>query len=142
MKKEKKLEQLVNEPISKKKKSKKDLLKIAAIISVVVVAILGFQYFTFVKKAEAKREAQAQQEEILVSHWQEQGLSEEEIQTKMRETRMESFDPDDAPLIFQIMRTIRHATGTGPGAGGPGAPMGDGSGARDGGGGGMRGQSR
>jgi len=131
--------QKIDEVITSKKKkhSKKDVIRLAGIVFVVIVALLGLQYFTFIKKAEARRETQIQQEEILVSHWQEQGLSEDEIQTKLRETRVESFNPDDAPLVFQLMRSFRHATGTGPGVGGPGAPMGDGSGNRDGSGMGM-----
>jgi hypothetical protein len=127
--KEKSSEIEIDSPKKKQKKhSKKTLLKWVGGVFVLVVLFLGLQYFSFIKKAEASREAQAQQEQILISHWEEQGLSQEEIQTKLRETRIESFDPDDAPLIFQLMRSFRHATGTGPGNGVPGSGSGDGSG--------------
>lgn len=113
--------EIVQPKESKKNNKKKNILKWAGIVFSVTALLLGLQYFSFVKKAEARREAQAEQEQLLVSHWQDQGLSNEEIQEKLRESRMESFDPDDAPLVFQLMRTFRHATGTGPGDGtGPG----------------------
>ena len=128
--------------IPKKKKtkaSKKTILKWIGIVIVVIVLFLGGQYYSFQKKAEARFEAQQKQEEILVAHWEEQGLSEEEIQEKLIESRRESFNPDDAPLMFQILRTVRHATGTGPGGGTldggrPGAGSGTGAGMGAGGG--------
>lgn len=113
--------EIVQPKESKKNNKKKNILKWTGIVFLVTALLLGLQYFSFVKKAEARREAQVEQEQLLVSHWQDQGLSDEEIQEKLRESRMESFDPDDAPLVFQLMRTFRHATGTGPGDGtGPG----------------------
>ena len=111
----------------KKKTEKRMVLKVALGVLAVIVALSAFQYFSYQAQAAKRREAQIKQEEILVSHWTEQGLSDEEIQTKLTETRRESFNPDDAPLMFQILRTVRHATGTGPGSGGgPGSGMGDG----------------
>ncbi len=111
-------EDLVHTPKTKKQKvSKKTILKWLGMALVVIALIFGAQYYSFQKKAEAKRTAQLKQEEILLAHWEEQGLSDEEIQEKLRESRIESFNPEDAPLIFQILRTVRHATGTGPGAG-------------------------
>lgn len=114
----KKVEDLVHTPKKKKQKaSKKTILKWVGVSLVVVALVLGGQYYSFVKKAEASRAAQQKQEEILMAHWEDQGLSEEEIQEKLRESRIESFNPDDAPLMFQILRSVRHATGTGPGGG-------------------------
>lgn len=135
MKKEKKFDKQTDEVTDnssqspkkiKKKKSKSTILKMIGGVLVLAILFLGLQYFSYVKKAEARREAQVEQEQILVSHWEEQGLSQDEIQAKLRASRMESFNPDDAPLLFQVLQTVRHATGTGPGNGTPGS--GDGSG--------------
>lgn len=69
--------------------------------------------------AQAKRTAFFEQQQKMVEFWQEQGLTEEEIQEKLAENRAENLNYEPS-LLDSLLRTFRHATGTGPGGGEPG----------------------
>jgi hypothetical protein len=117
---------------TKKKKSKK-WLKIVLSTLFLLAAAGSLWIYKSDQDAQVRREVFQQQQEKMVDFWQEQGLSEEEIQDKLAENRIEN--QDFQPTILQsLLRTFRHTTGTGPGGGERGTlppsegGMGDGSG--------------
>lgn len=103
------------------KKSKKNWLK-WVLLSLVAISIFGtFEFMKFQKESELRRESAVAQQEKMLNFWKSEGLSQEEIDQKLKEQRSQ-FVRDKSPSIFQsVFRTARHATGTGPGTGaGPG----------------------
>ena len=102
-------------------KSKKNWLK-WVLISLVVILIIGaFEFMKFQKDSELRREAAFAQQEKMLEFWKSEGLTQEEIDQKLKEQRSQ-FMENGSPSLFQsVFRTVRHATGTGPGTGaGPG----------------------
>jgi len=83
-------------------------------IVIVIIALGTLQYFRMEKEAGIRREAMLAQEIKLREFYQEKGLSEEEIEKKLKEERFGSFNKDGKSSIFRsVMRTVRHTTGTG-----------------------------
>ena len=70
----------ISKQSKRKQMGKNYVVKWIGAVITILILVLGLQYFSFVKKAEARRVAQAEQEQLLVSHWQQQGFSDDEIQ--------------------------------------------------------------
>lgn len=114
----------------KRKKSKKGWFKWVGLMIVILIAFIAFSFYQDNKAQAQRREAMEKQRQVMIDHWTNQGLSEEEVMQKLQEEgrqRMEGFEPS---IFQQVMRTVRHATGnTGPGGGaggGQGRGMGGG----------------
>lgn len=102
-------------------KSKKNWLK-WVLVSLVLVLVFGtFEFMKFQKEAELRRENAVAQQEKMLEFWKNEGLTQEQIDQKLKEQR-DQFVRNENPSLFQsVFRTVRHATGTGPGTGsGPG----------------------
>jgi uncharacterized protein HemX len=95
----------------------KNWLKLVS-ISLLAISLFGtFQYLQFQKESELRRENAMAQQEKMLEFWKNEGLTQEEIDQKLKEQRSQ-FVRDENPSIFQtVFRTVRHATGTGPGTG-------------------------
>lgn len=94
-------------------KNIKQKLKIIIPLIILFIIIGVFQVYS-AQKAQAERKAATdKQRQVMTEYYQEQGLSEEEIQTKISEEF--SQNNEDRPWYSSIMRTVRHSTGTGPG---------------------------
>lgn len=97
------------------KKSKKNWLK-WVLLSLIAVSIFGtLEFMKFQKESDLRREAAFAQQEKMLEFWKSEGLTEEQIDQKLKEQRNQ-FVRNENPSIFQsVFRTVRHATGTGPG---------------------------
>jgi len=97
--------------MNKKPKKKSRLKKILIAIGVILVIIFGY-FFVQVRKMVKIREAFQVQREAQVSFWEEQGLSEEEIQEKLSELRGGQMGEGrvSGPGMA-IMRTVGRLTG-------------------------------
>lgn len=114
MKNETKSEDIVK-PKNKQGRVKKSwILGVTLVVLVVVIGLIVSEVQANAER-EKRLEAMEKQRQVLVSHWQEEGLSEQEIQTKLREQRRESMGDFKPSIVQQVMRTFRHATGTGGG---------------------------
>jgi hypothetical protein len=85
-------------------------------ILIIILVLAGFLYQQN-KADQLRREAFQAQRDELVSFWESQGLSEEEIQKKLDDQRSGDFSGQDSSILRSVMRTVRHTTGTGPGSG-------------------------
>lgn len=100
-----------------KKSTKFKKVKIIAIIIGILVLVGTGYLYNQAKIADARRaEFQIQREE-LINFWTEQGMSEEEIQDKLREQAPSDRIGQEPSAINSVLRTVRHTTGTGPGTG-------------------------
>jgi len=97
--------------MNKKPKKKSRLKKILIAIGVILVIIFGY-FFVQVRKMVKIRETFQVQREAQVSFWEEQGLSEEEIQEKLSELRGGQMGEGrvSGPGMA-IMRTVGRLTG-------------------------------
>lgn len=96
-------------------KSKKKVWLKWVIGIIIILLLFGvFQFYKFQKESELRREAMQAQEVKLREFYQDQGLSEEEINLKLKDERVNSFSSEQEDSIFRsIFRTVRHTTGTG-----------------------------
>ena len=100
-----------------KSKSWKKVVGIAAAVIMTIGTLLGYQSWKMQQDMESRRAAMQAQREAVVRYWQDQGLTEAEIQQKLEEDRSERFDGGEQPFYWSVVRSVRHATGTGPGVG-------------------------
>ncbi|MBU0975125.1 hypothetical protein KKD03_05500 [Patescibacteria group bacterium] len=106
-----KKQKVVNKPEKSKKLA---WLKWLAGIIVILLLFGAFQFYKFQKDSELRREAIQAQEFKLREFYQDQGLSEEEIDQKIKTERVNNFPREDEDSLFRtVFRTIRHTTGTG-----------------------------
>ena len=99
------------------KKVKSNWLKWILISTLAVLIYGSFEFMKFQKESDMRRETAAAQQEKMLEFWKNEGLSQEQIDQKLKEQRSQ-FVRDENPSIFQsVFRTVRHATGTGPGTG-------------------------
>jgi uncharacterized protein YpmS len=123
---------MTKEKETKSKKLKK-WIKPLLISLLTLIVVGGALLYKSDLDAQARREAFQEQQDKMVDFWKEQGLTDEEIQEKLAENRAENLNYEPS-LLDSLLRTFRHATGTGPGGGEPGTMpppgggMGDGSG--------------
>ena len=87
-------------------------LLIVIIIVLAMIGYFGYQYFSSRSQMEERREAMEAQRQIMVEHWQEEGLSQEEIEEKMSEFQHEGFDDGQRPFFFSIMHLFRGGSGS------------------------------
>ena len=100
------------------KKIKKSKLKTIIIIFLFLVALLGIGYFKSQKDMKDKREAMEEQRQVMIDSWKDQGLSDEEIQEKLKTQRPEGSNLREDPSLFQsIFRVIGGGGGSGTGDG-------------------------
>ncbi|AKM81311.1 MAG: hypothetical protein UT13_C0001G0350 [Candidatus Pacebacteria bacterium GW2011_GWF2_38_9] len=99
------------------KKSKKKWLKWLLLFLLAVIVFGVFQFFKFQKDSEVRRESSMAQQEKMMEFWKSEGLSDEEIDQKLKEQRSEFVRNDNPSIVQSMMRTVRHTTGTGPGTG-------------------------
>jgi uncharacterized protein HemX len=101
-----------DEQIDKKKSKRKSILKWSLIILLVLAVFTGYKFYTVQKAMAARRETFEKQRQVMMEHWQEQGLSEEEIDQKMQEMRQErSGQAEDHPAGMSFFRMIRGGGG-------------------------------
>lgn len=80
----------------------------------VLMALSAFQFFQMQRVANLRREAIIVQEQKMRQFYQSQGLSEEEIQTKLRQDRSDNFARNSSDDPFRsVMRGFRQLTGGG-----------------------------
>lgn len=97
----------------KKEKSKFRFLKWIGFILLLSIVFVVFNFYKFNKEQEERRVVAQKQRQVLVEHWESQGLSKEEIEQNLLEERPERGDFE--PSIFQrVMFTFRRATGNDP----------------------------
>ena len=96
---------------------KKNWLKYLLLFLIVTISFGAFQFLKFQKDSELRRENSIAQQEKMVEFWKGEGLSDEEIDQKLKEQRSEFVRNEDPSIIQSMMRTVRHTTGTGPGTG-------------------------
>jgi len=91
----------------KKQKKKNQVLKWVLIIVAGLLIFGGFKYFTFRKQMDERRAEMQEQRQIMIDFYKDQGLSEEEIEEKMREQRDE-FNQAERPSspFFMIRRVM------------------------------------
>lgn len=84
--------------------------------SLAALSIFGaFEFFKFQKESDLRRESATAQQEKMLEFWKSEGLDQDQIDQKLKEQRSQ-FSRNENPSIFQsVFRTVRHATGTGPG---------------------------
>ena len=99
------------------KKPTKKWLKPLLLGLLVLVIGGGLLIYKSDQDAKARREVFLEQQQKMISFWQDQGLTEEEIQTKLSENMAENFNYQPS-LLQSLLRTFRHATGSGPGGSG------------------------
>ena len=97
-----------------KKKSNKKLKIIIGII-LIVTALIGFNVIKDSKLRQERFAAVKQQRQVMIDYWVEQGLSQEEINQKLKEQKPSEFGNYQPSIFRSVMRTVRHSTGTGPG---------------------------
>ncbi len=73
---------------------------------IVIVAFVGFRYFSARNRASVKREAFETQRQVMIAHWEGQGLSDEEIQLKLEDLRQERIDSGERSSGTGIMRIL------------------------------------
>lgn len=75
----------------------------------------------FQRESDLRREAISAQQEKMLEFWKSEGLTQEQIDQKLKEQRNQFVRNEDSSIFQTVFRTVRHATGTGPGTGaGPG----------------------
>lgn len=87
------------------------------IILLSLTAFGTFEFIKFQKESEARREAATAQQEKMLKFWKDEGLSQEEIDQKLKEQRSQFVRSESSSVFQSVFRTVRHATGTGPGLG-------------------------
>ncbi|MBU1033661.1 hypothetical protein KKI22_01785 [Patescibacteria group bacterium] len=100
-----------------KMKFKKNWLKWFLLFLIVTISFGAFQFLKFQKDSELRRENSMAQQEKMMEFWKSEGLSDEEIDQKLKEQRSEFVRNDNPSIVQSMMRTVRHTTGTGPGTG-------------------------
>ena len=96
-------------------KSKKNWLKWILISLVIVLAVGSFEFMKFQKESDLRRQSAMIQQEKMLEFWKSESLNQDQIDQKLKEQRSQ-FVRNENPSIFQsVFRTVRHATGTGPG---------------------------
>ena len=93
---------------SGKKRSK--IIRIV-LVFVSISLFTGYKFLSFTKKIEDKREAFETQRQVMIEYWEEQGLSDEEIQLKLKDLRQERIEGGERPSGTGIMRLFggRHS---------------------------------
>lgn len=106
----------------KNKKPKKSKLKTIIIIVLILITLLVIGYLKTQKDMKVRRDATEEQRQVMIDSWKDQGLSEEEIQEKLKTQRPEGFEPgEDLSLFHSIFRVVKGGGGPGTGDGtGPG----------------------
>lgn len=98
-----------------KSNKKKINWKTIGAVSLVIIMLLSAWFYQQYKNDELRRqEFQAQRQE-LVDFWKSKGLTDQEIQEKLKNDRPNNFPEGESSMVRDVMRTVRHATGTGPG---------------------------
>jgi len=104
--------------MNSEKKTKKSKLKTIIIIFLILIALLGIGYFKSQKDMNYKREVIEEQRQVMIDSWKDQGLSDEEIQDKLKTQRLEGSNLKEDPSLFQsIFRVIGGGGGSGTGDG-------------------------
>lgn len=98
---------------------RKVLLSVAGGVAALLLVVGGLWYRAE-RQATAQRAAFMVQQQKLQDFWKAEGLSDEQIQTKMRENRIQQRPANFNSPWFSLMRTFRRLTGGGSNFGGRG----------------------
>jgi hypothetical protein len=90
--------------ITTKKKSSSIKWFIAG--SIIFLVLSGYKYSMIKKETSQKREAFDTQRKVMIVYWEEQGLSDEEIQEKLINLRQERVDSGKKSPRTDIMRIL------------------------------------
>lgn len=104
------MEKNTNKSNKKKKKSKN--FKTILIITAIIIGITSLKIYQTRKLSADRREAAQEQQEIMIESWKDQGLSDEEIEEKLKEIRLTNFD-NQKSSGFGIVRMVTGGRGTG-----------------------------
>ena len=83
------------------------------VVLIGLITFIVYQNYQQQEQAEQRRAAVEKQREINITAWQNQGLSEKEIEAKLEENRQERIDRGDQPFYTRMYRTTRRALGLG-----------------------------
>jgi predicted negative regulator of RcsB-dependent stress response len=84
------------------RKSSAKLLIIGAIFA--LLTFFGYRFFSFRKQMNERRQAMQEQRQVMIDHWKEQGLTDEEIEEKLRDFRPERMNHSQRPPGMGVMR--------------------------------------
>ena len=98
-------------------KSKKKIILLSVLVIAFILVLGGYHVYASQKSMAENRIAMEKQRQVMIEHWQEEGLSEEEIQEKIRGEMQSQQGDFERPWYSEMLRTVRHATGSGPGDG-------------------------
>ena len=90
-----------NIEVSVVKKSSKKWIVIGLVM---ITVFAGYKYFNIRRQAGVKREAFETQRQVMIDHWEEQGLSDEEIEQNLEDFRQERIDSGERSSGIGIMR--------------------------------------
>jgi hypothetical protein len=90
--------------ITTKKKSSSIKWFIAG--SIILLVLFGYKYSMIKKETSQKREAFDTQRKVMIVYWEEQGLSDEEIQEKLKNLQQERVDSGKRSPRTDIMRIL------------------------------------
>ncbi len=98
-------------------KSKRKWLKWLLFLMVAILLMITYAFYQFKEEADLRRENVKIQQDKMVEFWKNEGLTQEEIDQKLKEERSQLIRNEDPSIFQSVFRTVRHATGTGPGTG-------------------------
>ncbi len=101
-----KLQPKAEEKLETTAKKKSVLAKWVIVGLVVFVAFAGYKFFNAKKQMGARREANETQRQVMIDFWEEQGLSNEEIQLKLENLRQEKIDSGERSGRAGVMRVL------------------------------------
>ena len=105
MKKEK---TIIKDKSSHKPKKKTSIFLWLLVAIIVLLVFFGYRFFSFQKQMEDRRETMMEQRQVMIDHWKEQGLSDEEINEKLESTRQEQVkNSGRRPPLMGIFRIFR-----------------------------------
>lgn len=85
---------------------KKVLTKKWIIVGIIILVLVGIKYVSSTGRKGEQRAAMEAQQQVMVDHWQDQGLSDEEIQEELETYRLEqrgSADGRSEPSFLKKM---------------------------------------
>ncbi|MFC1727256.1 hypothetical protein ACFL0Y_01910 [Patescibacteria group bacterium] len=100
--------------VDRPSKKKKSWLKWLIVAVMIIIGVVGFNFYRFSKDSRLRFEAIQEQRQVMIDHWKEQGLTDEEIQLELENFRQERTDGDHRPPgmgVFRLFHVGRRSSG-------------------------------